>query len=189
MKKRLLTTLVALIGLYLLSASMVWAQAAPVAQTGQTTSYATGDDGDLEKGVASPSPRFTDNGDGTVTDFLTGLMWAQDANLASGANNWQDAIDYSNNLSLGSEGCGTNYTDWRLPNVKELESLLDRGNYNPALPTGHPFSNVQSSYYWSSTTIAVDTVYAWIVYMSQGFVHDGYKTSDYGCVWPVRSDN
>ncbi len=49
---------------------MVWAQAAPVAQTGQTTSYATGDDGDLEKGVASPSPRFTDNGDGTVTDFL-----------------------------------------------------------------------------------------------------------------------
>jgi hypothetical protein len=62
MKKRLLTTLVVLTGLFLLSASIVWAQPAPVAKTGQTTSYATGDDGDYEKGVASPSPRFTDRG-------------------------------------------------------------------------------------------------------------------------------
>ena len=48
---------------------------APVAKTGQTTSFASGDDGDLQEGVASPSPRFTNNGDGTVTDNLTGLIW------------------------------------------------------------------------------------------------------------------
>ena len=44
-------------------------------KTGQKTSYATGDDGALRKGVSWASPRFTDNGDGTVTDNLTGLVW------------------------------------------------------------------------------------------------------------------
>ena len=53
---------------------------AGVPKTGQTTFYATGDDGDLEKGVPWPSPRFTDNGNGTVTDNLTGLTWLEDAN-------------------------------------------------------------------------------------------------------------
>ena len=52
----------------------------PVEKTGQTTSYATGDDGDLEKGLAWPNPRFTDNEDGTVTDNLTGLIWLKNAN-------------------------------------------------------------------------------------------------------------
>ena len=51
-------------------------------KTGQTTCYATGDDGDLEKGVAWPNPRFTDNGNGTVTDNLTGLIWLKNANCA-----------------------------------------------------------------------------------------------------------
>ena len=46
-------------------------------KTGQTTSYAAGDDGALQKGVASPNPRFTDNGNGTVTDNLTGLIWLE----------------------------------------------------------------------------------------------------------------
>ncbi len=44
-------------------------------RTGQTTSYATGDDGDLQVGVDWPLPRFTDNNNGTVTDNLTGLIW------------------------------------------------------------------------------------------------------------------
>ena len=84
MKKRLLLSVVVITGIFLLSASIVWAQPAPVAKTGQTTSYATGDDGDFEKGVAWPSPRFTDNDDGTVCDHLTGLMWAKNANLDNG---------------------------------------------------------------------------------------------------------
>jgi len=187
MKKRLLKSLVVLTGLFLLSASMVWAQAAPVAKTGQTTSYATGDDGDLQKGVASPTPRFFDRLDGTVTDNLTGLMWAKDANLA-GAMTWAEALAYANNLSFGNAGCGGPYTDWRLPNANELASLVDKSNYNPALPTGHPFSNVQSSYYWSSTTLAGYTDSAWHVSMGYGLVYYYTKTTSYP-VWPVRSDN
>ncbi len=66
---------------------------APVPQTGQTISYATGDDGALQKGVALPSPRFTDNGNGTVTDNLTGLIWLKNANPC-GPKNWYDAINY-----------------------------------------------------------------------------------------------
>ena len=53
---------------------------APVPKTGQTTIYAAGDDGALQKGVAWPTPRFTDNDNGTVTDNLTGLIWMKNAN-------------------------------------------------------------------------------------------------------------
>jgi len=186
MKKGLLTVLA---GILLLSASIVWAEPpAPVAKTGQTTSYRTGDDGDLQKGVASPSPRFTDNDDGTVADNLTGLMWAKDANY-NGTKTWDDAIDYANNLSLGSEGCGASYTDWRLPNVKELQSLIGFGSSSPALPTGHPFTNVRSYYYWSSTRSAYDTDDAWGVYMFYGNVYNYNKDGSSFYVWPVRSVN
>ena len=78
------------------------------------------------------------------------------------------------------------YTDWRLPSVKELISLIDYSQYNPALPQGHPFTNVQSSYYWSSTSHAHYTNHAWIVYMYYGYVHYSNKTN-YLYVWPVRA--
>ena len=198
MKKRLLLALVVLMGIFLLSASTVWADApAPVEKTGQTTCYNTsgteisctdtGQDGDLQKGVTSPSPRFTDNGDGTVTDNLTGLMWAKNANLG-GLMTWDDAIDYANSLSLGSDGCGSPYTDWRLPNRFELESLLDLGNIGPVLPSNHLFLNALSTNYWSSTTYIGVTSSAWDVSMYNGYVKHNYKTNVY-YVWPVRGGN
>jgi hypothetical protein len=186
MKKRLFTALAVLTGLFLLSGPIVWAQSAPVAKTGQTTSYVTGDDGYYQKGVASPSPRFTDNGDGTVTDNLTGLMWAKDAN-DNGTMTWQEAIDYTNNLSLGTS-CGSPRTDWRLPNIKELKSMVDYSNYSSALPTGHPFTNVQSSQYWTSSTAIYDTGRAWYIYMGTGVKSNNFKTI-LNCAWPVRGDN
>jgi hypothetical protein len=187
MKKRVLLAIVVLTGIFLLSASIVWAAPAPVEKTGQTTSYRTGDDGDHEKGVNinnEAGPRFTDNEDGTITDNLTGLMWAENTNMG-GIMNWNSAIDYANNLSLGTS-CGGEHTDWRLPNVKELQSLIDFGNQSPALPTGHPFTSVQSSDYWSSTTSASNTDGAFGVYIVWGMT--GYKTkaSSDGYVWPVR---
>jgi hypothetical protein len=185
MKKRLMPALAILTGMFLLSASIVSAAPSPVAKTGQTTSYVTGDDGYLQKGVASPSPRFKDNGDETITDNLTGLMWAKDANMADGTKTWSEAIAYANTLSLGTS-CGTPQTDWRLPNRNELNSLIDYSNSSPALPSGHPFLNVQSSYYWSSTTSASNNSYAWLVNMGYGYVGNIYKTSYYS-VWPVRS--
>jgi hypothetical protein len=161
MRKRLLLILAVLTGI-LFSSSIVCADPpAPVAKTGQTTSYATGDDGDHEKGIASPVPRFIDNGDGTVTDNLTGLMWTKNANREIETKNWNQAIELANNLSLGIDGCGASYDDWRLPNLFELESLRDMSNYDPVLPTGHPFTNVQSFYYWSSTTYAEISDGAW----------------------------
>jgi hypothetical protein len=149
---------------------------APVAKTGQTTSYATGDDGDWQKGVASPDPRFTDNGDGTVTDNLTALIWTKDANCP-GLGTWTAALDYCNALSAGTCGLsdGSKVGDWRLPNVRELQSLVDYANHDPALPTGHPFTNVQyvpGLFYWSSTTRAFATGSAWMVNFRYGGVDD-----------------
>jgi hypothetical protein len=186
MKKILLLVLT---GLFLLSASLVWAAPAPVAKTGQTISFRTGDDGDLQKGVASPDPRFTDNGDRTVTDNLTGLMWAKNPGV-NGTMNWDAAIDFANNFGLGGEGCGSSlYTDWRLPNRSELESLMDLGNY-PSFPSVFPFINyLLSEYYWSSTTPPPNhTVdHGWCLHLG-GYWCTHLKTHTYG-VWPVRSIN
>jgi hypothetical protein len=158
--------------------------------SGQTSSYATGGDGDLQKGITWPDPRFTDNGDGTVTDNLTGLIWLQDANRES-TMDWAAALAYCN--SLADDGSdltdGSVAGDWRLPNVRELQSLIDYGNESPALPTGHPFSSVQStSYYWSSTTRPNYTDRVWRVYMQYGSVLSYDKSGSY-YVWPVRGDN
>ena len=75
----------------------------PVPRTGQTTSYATGDDGALQKGVVGPSPRFTDNADGTITDNLTSLVWLKDSDCF-GLQNWFEAL--ADALSLNSGECG-----------------------------------------------------------------------------------
>lgn len=166
----------------------IYALALParVPKTGQTTSWATGDDGDLEKGVAWPDPRFTDNGDGTVTDNLTGLIWLKNANCF-GTRAWATALTDANGLANGSCGLtdGSVAGDWRLPNVREQQSLIDYGRFNPALPSGHPFTGVQSNYYWTSTTYAGYTSDAWLVGLYNGFVGNDDESYTY-YVWPVR---
>jgi hypothetical protein len=170
---------------------------APVPKTGQTATYGTRDDGALQKGVASPSPRFTDNGNGTVTDNLTRLIWMKNAN-AFGTKTWADALSTANGLKSGDAGTdltdGSKAGDWRLPNLRELQSLVDYAFVSPALPNtlgtgqwveGNPFQGVQSSYYWSSTTYANGTTYAGF-----GSFGDGYPSitvkSNHNYVWCVR---
>jgi hypothetical protein len=118
-------------------------------------------------------------------------MWATNANLG-GKMTWEEAIDYANNLSLGGGvDCAMfeDYTDWRLPNVKELQSLIDYGNVAPALPTGHPFTlYVQENFYWSSTTTASISFGAWRVLVHSGGV-DAVTKTDVHYVWPVRGGN
>jgi len=168
---------------------------APVPKTGQTAMYVMTDDGQLEKGVAWPNPRFTDNGDGTVTDNLTGLIWLKDAQCFA-PNTWTGAI--SDTLTLISGDCGltdgSSIGDWRLPNYKELFSLVDAKYYLPALSDtagtgiwseGDPFTNVQSSNYWSSTTYAPITTAAWTVDMGNSDLDIIGKTFTRD-VWPVR---
>jgi len=170
----------------------------PVAKTGQTTYYETGDDGDLEKGIAWPNPRFTDNNNnGTVTDNLTGLIWLKNANSLSGETDWASALNYCNNLAAGGNLTdGSSAGDWRLPNLLELESLRDLAYHSPALSNtagtakwteGNPFTGVPLyGYYWSSTTFAyLPTTRAWPMYMFNGNVYQQEK-DNINYVWPVR---
>jgi hypothetical protein len=159
---------------------------AAIPKTGQTTSYGSGDDGDLEMGVTWPDPRFTDNSDGTVTDNLTGLIWLKNAN-AFGMRTWGNALTDCSTLNSGEEGLsdGSVEGDWRLPNLRELQSLIDYGRYNPALPSGHPFTDVQSDEYWSSSIYRDSTDIAWYVDLDNGYVNG--QSDFYGSyVWPVR---
>jgi hypothetical protein len=160
---------------------------APVEKSGQVTSYGTGDDGTLEKGVALPNPRFSDNGNGTIMDNLTGLTWLKDANCY-GTRTWDQALGDCSGLTSGSCGLtdGSSSGDWRLPNVKELQSLIDFSQFGPALPSGHPFVNAQLDInHWSSTTVAFWTNIAWTVRIDSGYVAYDEKSGSYH-VWPVR---
>ena len=78
---------------------------AKVEKTGQIISYSAtgGEDGDLKKGVKWPKPRFVDNGNGTVTDRLTKLIWLKNAN-AFGIRTWEQALSDANTLASGSAG-------------------------------------------------------------------------------------
>ena len=165
-----------------------------VQKTGQTTCWddagnpidcaGTGQDGEFQKGV-SVDPRFTDNGDGTVKDNLTGLIWLKNANCF-GIRSWTDALTMSNTLSAGNCGLtdGSAAGAWRLPNVNELQSLIDFGQYDPALPVGYPFAGVQD-FYWSSTSYAGFPESAWFVYLPFGYFEIIQKISAI-YVWPVR---
>ena len=140
--------------------------------------------------------RFTDNGNGTVTDNLSGLIWLKNANCTdtsgtisktSETMTWTSALTWSNNLANGLCGLtdGSTAGQWRLPNREELLSLVDQSAYNPALPTGHLFTSVQSNSYWSSSSSSVNTGYAWGVSMNDGFVNYGDKANS-NYVLPVR---
>ena len=166
-----------------------------VPKTGQTTSYGTGDDGALEKGLPWPDPRFTDNEDGTVTDNLTGLIWLKAAYCA-GDKTWADALTFCNTLASGSCDLsdGSLVGEWRLPNIRELTSLIHYG-FSPTLPNtagtgpwtdGDPFTNVQVYWYWSSTS-SVDSPpnNAWHVNMASGDVLPADKGNGLP-VWAVR---
>lgn len=151
---------------------------AQVRKTGQIqrspVSDLPGDDGSLQKGVSWPSPRFLDNGDGTFTDILTGLIWMRDPecgylnaeNFETGerpGNTWRDALLVVATLAEGVCGLtdGSVAGDWRLPNVLELGSIVDYSRRAPAVPNPNPFGRgpfAQGSY-WTSTAYFGDYFY------------------------------
>lgn len=132
--------------------------------------------------------RYIDNGDGTVTDYATGLMWTKNAN--HGPMNGYDAVTYCDNL------VASGYSDWRLPTVglsgyggkAELDTLF-RASGNPdgawEGSAGTPFTGVQDNKYWSGTLRPTSSSAAVLVNMGSGIMYDYFRDNVY-YVWPVR---
>ncbi len=161
--------------------------------TGQTRCYDTsgrevpcsesGQDACFKKGISWPEPRFEEK-DETVSDNLTGLVWARNANLAEFPVAWQEALDYIAEMNRKEV---FDYADWRLPNRRELRSLMSHQTKKPALPENHPFDNLFSGWYWTSTTAAINTAYAWYIHMEGARMFYGNK-KQYFLLWPVRGE-
>lgn len=166
-----------------------------LAATGQQVSYAAGDDASAGKGVAwSAGTRFSSNPDGTVTDTLTGLIWLKDAGCL-GSDVWQNALTAANQLASGTCGLSDQSAagDWRLPNINELESLVDASAANPATSVGNPFVNVSGGIYWSSTSYyggVGGSGKAWTIRLSDGrYMNDtvaNVKASASNAIWAVK---
>ncbi|MDD2500820.1 MAG: DUF1566 domain-containing protein [Geobacter sp.] len=116
------------------------------------------------------------------TDQQTGLQWVRNANIAGNTMTWQQAMDWVSKLTYAG------YSDWRLPTKDELVAFSKQGGTQPSQWfNGHEFSNVQPSYYWSSSTYTGSTDYAWGVIMDDGGVDNYAKVNYYFYVWPVRA--
>lgn len=173
--------------------------------TGQTVSYAPGDDGALRTGAPL---RLRDNGDGTITDESTGLVWEKKTDDGSlhdkdrafvwepGAGSiweWLAAVNAEGGAGFAGKA------DWRVPNRKELESIVDASRFNPALPA--VFANACAPgctaaicsctgsllHYWTSTSVAAaPTDFAWSMLPSSGAMQASSRKTAFGHVRAVR---
>lgn len=168
--------------------------------TGQTTCYTsggtviactgTGQDGEIRAGAALS---YTDNGDGTITDNNTGLMWAKkDDNNVDPLHDKDTTYNWANAFAVHIAGLNAGagfagYTDWRLPNGKELQSIINYETSTPAVASAFntgcaanctvlACSCTRAEDYWSSTSRASDAVHAWAVHFNEGFVGANFKS-------------
>jgi hypothetical protein len=146
-----------------------------------------GQDGSYQAGCPTAG-RFTDNGDGTVTDTCTDLMWQNDTADVNGSGSieiefpgdrldWQNALKYCDDLGFAG------HDDWRLPNVRELQSIVDYGRFSPSID---PVFGAVSDWYWSSSSIAYSPDVAWSVLFDSGFIYGGDAMGDRYFVRAVR---
>jgi len=113
-----------------------------------------------------------------VLDKETGLVWEKSPSTFT--FNWHGAISYCIGRVIGGR------SGWHLPTIEQLRTIADSSQSSPALPSGHPFVNVQSSDYWSSTTLAGTSTVARNVTFSTGEAVTGTKISEYFHAWCVR---
>jgi hypothetical protein len=118
-------------------------------------------------------------GDGFI-DALTGLIWFHEADIGGGTVTWEEAFEAIRALNHDQ----TVGVLWRLPNINELETLVDCSASDPALPSGHPFQRVRETY-WSSTTSVFESDWAWALYLGKGAVGVGQKGGRHFHVWAV----
>jgi hypothetical protein len=140
--------------------------------------------------VGLPSPRWIDNGNGTVTDIVTGLVWLKQANCINLP--WAGAVAAVNNLASGQCGLsdGSAAGQWRMPNRNEMQSMADRMQTNESDYFDYTILNLDSTvyqppiftvfvgsqYYWTSTTNAA-TGDAWVVFSCDFGVYDWPKSN------------
>jgi len=160
--------------------------------TGQAGDYTTifGEDSDYQPALSQPN--YTDNGDGTITDNRTGLMWEKCSRGQTYFNgtcvgtasfmNWETAISTCETLNFAG------YDDWRLPNIRELFSIVYFNRYSPAINIIY-FPNTNSAYYWTSTTYLNDTASAIDLYFKMGVTGYCAKISCLQNVRCVRGNN
>ena len=138
---------------------------------------------------STPDSRFTDHGNGTVTDTLTGLMWAHCVAGLSGAgcttgtastHTWQGALD------LADADAHAGYTDWRLPNIQELSSIVEQRCLSPAINLA-VFPNTPASVVWSASPSAFNSNSAWFVNFVIGDSGDSGRGGSFFGVRLVRS--
>jgi hypothetical protein len=111
---------------------------------------------------------FIDNDDGTVSDTVTGLMWQQAEN--GGERTWRIALSTCEALELAGQ------SDWRLPDIRELQSIVDDRNYFPAIAS---VFNIGNEGYWSGTTDTQTPGNAWYVQFQRGFADNSSKSDAY----------
>ena len=137
---------------------------------------------------STPTSGFTDNGDGTITHLKTGLMWKRcaEGQTWNGSSStctgngttflWADALKAANNAAFGG------HTDWRLPNIMELQSIVENCGYGPAINQtafpANPTSLSATSPFWSSSSTVADPSRAWLVYFGDGETQNGLKNGD-----------
>jgi hypothetical protein len=175
--------------------------------TGQTTAYGTDSDGTVQAGVALS---YTDNGDGTITDNNTGLMWEKKDDNPTPTIHDQDTVytwstgaadmdgtittvflSTLNDVGGGGASCFAGHCDWRIPNSKELPSIVDYEVLLPSVDSAFhqadtctgctdvtlaECSCTVSASYWSATTVATFPDDAWYVFFFGGYVFNASKT-------------
>ena len=151
----------------------------------------TGHDGEIQAGAPFS---YTDNGDGTITDLNTGLMWEKKSDDGSIHDKdtfytWDNAFAVHVATLNDPNAPFAGHTDWRLPNFKELVSILDLERFVPPVDpvfntacapscTVTTCSCTRSSRYWSSTSLADFPPFAWQVIFSNGEVISASKIAD-----------
>ncbi|MCI5116328.1 MAG: DUF1566 domain-containing protein [Candidatus Electrothrix sp. AW2] len=122
--------------------------------------------------ASTPDSQLIDNGDGTVTDTKTDLMWKQCLEGLSGdcfgtadTFTWQQALQQPGKIN--DTGGFAGYTDWRLPNIQELNSLVEEQCYSPAINLTY-FPNTPSGAVWSGSPFAGNSDSAWGVHFDLG---------------------
>ncbi|WP_446011600.1 Lcl C-terminal domain-containing protein [Candidatus Electrothrix sp.] len=142
--------------------------------------------------ASTPNSQLIDNGNGTVTDLKTGLMWKQCLEGVSGNTcedgspsefTWQEALQQPGTVNAAGGFAG--YTDWRLPNIRELDTLVEEQCYNPAINLNR-FPNTPSSDVWSGSPYAGSSVHAWGVCFGHGDSDIDNRNDVYGAVRLVR---